>query len=314
VKANLGRFQALVPDDIKVTYELDQSGNVSGALQSVLREAILGALLTGVMVLVFLRDWRSSLIVMLTIPFALLTAVVALWSMGQTINIMTLGGLALAVGILVDEGTVAIENIDAHLARGTPIARGVLEASGEVVVPRLLAMLAVVAVFVPSFFMTGVSHALFVPLSLAVGFSMIASFLLSSSLVPVLSVWMLGRRQHRAADESHAEDWIDRLRNRLTRALQRAATFAGLLVALYVVVTIAIVAVVGLRLGREIFPASGAHQFQLRFSAPAGTKFERTERVADDVLDEIHQAAGPGRVDVTLGYVGVQPSSYPINT
>ena len=177
VKANLGRFQSLVPDDIKVSYELDQSGNVSGALQSVLREAVLGALLIGVMVLLFLRDWRSSAIVVVTIPFALLAAVVALWGAGQTINIMTLGGLALAVGILVDEATVAIENIHTHLARGTPIARGVLDASGEVVVPRLLAMLSVVAVFVPSFFMTGVSRSLFVPLSLAVGFSMIASFL-----------------------------------------------------------------------------------------------------------------------------------------
>ena len=180
--------------------------------------------------------------------------------------------------------------------------------------PRLLAMLAVVAVFVPSFFMTGVSHALFVPLSLAVGFSMIASFLLSSSLVPVLSVWMLGGRQHSPTDESPAEDWVDRLRNHLTRALQRASRFAALVVGVYLVVTIAIVAVVGLRLGREIFPASGAHQVQLRFYAPAGTKFERTERVADDVLDEIHQAAGPGGIDVTLGYIGVQPSSYPINT
>src|SRR5207248_6144215 len=111
-------------------------------------------------------------------------------------NIMTLGGLALAVGILVDEATVAIENIHTHLARGTPIARGVLTASAEVVVPRLLAMLSVVAVFVPSFFMTGVSQSLFVPLSLAVGFSMIASFVLSSSLVPVLSVWLLGKRGH----------------------------------------------------------------------------------------------------------------------
>jgi multidrug efflux pump subunit AcrB len=314
VKANLGRFQALVPDDIKVTYELDQSDNVSGALQSVLREAILGALLTGVMVLLFLREWRSSLIVMLTIPFALLTAVVALWAMGQTINIMTLGGLALAVGILVDEGTVAIENIHTHLGRGTPIARGVLDASGEVVVPRMLAMLAVVAVFVPSFFMTGVSHSLFVPLSLAVGFSMIASFLLSSSLVPVLSVWLLGRRGHAASDGTHHEDWVDRVRGRLTRTLQRLTRVGGLLVAAYVIVTIAIVAVVGVRLGREIFPASGAHQFQLRFYAPAGTKFERTERIADDVLDEIQQAAGAGNVDVTLGYVGVQPSSYPINT
>src|SRR5580765_6549091 len=200
VKANLGRFQSLVPDDIKVSYELDQSGSVSAALQSVLREALLGALLTGLMVLLFLRDWRSSLIVILTIPFALLTSVVALWAMGQTINIMTLGGLALAVGILVDEGTVAIENIHTHLARGTPIARAVLDASGEVVVPRMLAMLAVVAVFVPSFFMTGVSRSLFVPLSLAVGFSMIASFLLSSSLVPVLSVWLLGGRHRAGAD------------------------------------------------------------------------------------------------------------------
>ena len=188
VKANLPRFQALVPDDIRVSYELDQSRNVSNALQTVLREAILGALLTGLMVFLFLGDWRSSLVVSTTIPFALLSAVVALWGAGQTINIMTLGGLALAVGILVDEGTVAIENIHTHLATGTPLARAVVDASGEVVVPRMLAMLAVVAVFVPSFFMSGVSRSLFVPLSLAVGFSMIASFLLSSSLVPVLSV------------------------------------------------------------------------------------------------------------------------------
>jgi multidrug efflux pump subunit AcrB len=316
VKANLRRFQALVPDDIKVSYELDQSGNVSGALQSVLRETILGALLTGLMVLLFLRDWRSSLIVILTIPFALLTAVVALWWTGQTINIMTLGGLALAVGILVDEGTVAIENIHTHLAAGTPVARGVLAASGEVVVPRMLAMLSVVAVFVPSFFMTGVSQSLFVPLSLAVGFSMIASFLLSSSLVPVLSVWLLGRQAAGTGPSHgpHPEDRVERLRDWFARTLQRLAPMRGLLVAAYILVTVAIVAVVGLRLGREIFPSGGAHQFQLRFQAPAGTKFESTERLAGDVLREIHDAAGSGNVDITLGYVGVQPSSYPINT
>jgi multidrug efflux pump subunit AcrB len=130
------------------------------------------------MVLLFLRDWRSAGIVVVTIPFALLAAVIALWGAGQTINVMTLGGLALAVGILVDEATVAIENIHTHLASGVAVARGVLDASGEVVVPRLLAMLSVVAVFVPSFFMTGVSRSLFVPLSLAVGFAMIASFFL----------------------------------------------------------------------------------------------------------------------------------------
>jgi multidrug efflux pump subunit AcrB len=312
VKANLGRFQSLVPDDITVSYELDQSGNVSGSLQAVLREALLGALLTGLVVLLFLREWRSSLIVILTIPFALLTAVVALWTAGQTINIMTLGGLALAVGILVDEGTVAIENIHTHLARGTPVARGVLDAGGEVVVPRLLAMLSVVAVFVPSLFMSGVSRSLFVPLSLAVGFAMIASFVLSSSLVPVLSVWLLGKRPQ--SDRAHADDWVDRLRNRQTRVLQRLIPIRLLVIAAYAVATVAVVVMVGPRLGREIFPTGGAHLFQLRFQAPAGTKFESTERIAGEVLDEIKLAAGPTNVDMTLGYVGVQPSSYPINT
>src|SRR5262249_31523736 len=186
-----------------------------------------------------------------TIPFALLTSVVALWATGQTINIMTLGGLALAVGILVDEGTVAIENIHTHLARGTPIARGVLNASAEVVGPRLLAMLAVVAVFIPSFFMTGVSQSLFVPLSLAVGFAMIASFLLSSSLVPVLSIWFLARHRRAAPEGTHAEDWVDRVRTRLTWALQRSGSVRGPLVAGYLLATIAIVGFIGVRLGRE---------------------------------------------------------------
>jgi multidrug efflux pump subunit AcrB len=314
VKANLGRFQALVPDDITVSYELDQSTNVSAALASVLRESVLGALLTGLMVLVFLRDWRSSAIVVVTIPFALVAAVVALWAAGQTINIMTLGGLALAVGILVDEATVAIENIHTHLSRGAPIARGVLDASGEVVIPRLLAMLSVVAVFVPSFFMTGVTRSLFVPLSLAVGFAMIASFLLSSSLVPVLSVWWL-RTTHRAQEEQlRAADWIQRLRDRLGSFLERLAPARGLLVGTYLVVTVGVVAAVGLSLGREIFPPSGVKAFQLRFRAPAGTKFESTERLGRDVLDLIRQTAGDDQVDITLGYVGVQPSSYPINT
>jgi multidrug efflux pump subunit AcrB len=313
VRANLGRFQALVPDDITVSYELDQSTNVSAALDSVVREAILGALLTGLMVLLFLRDWRSSAIVVVTIPFALLTAVVALWGAGQTINIMTLGGLALAVGILVDEATVAIENIHAHVTRGTPLARAVLDASGEVVVPRLLAMLSVVAVFVPSFFMTGVSRSLFVPLSLAVGFAMIASFLLSSALVPVLSVWWL--RPHTAAPGGAAPaDWVERLRDRLGALLSRLAPARVLLVSAYALATIGLVVGVGMTLGREIFPPSGVKAFQLRFRAPAGTKFESTERLGLNVLDVIGATAGAGNVAITLGYVGVQPSSYPINT
>jgi multidrug efflux pump subunit AcrB len=314
VKANLPRFQSLVPDDIKVSYELDQSGTVANSLNAVLREALLGAILTGLMVLLFLGDWRSSAIVVITIPFALLTAVVGLWAAGQTINIMTLGGLALAVGILVDEATVAIENVHTHLARGTPIARAVLDASREVIGPRFLAMIAVVAVFVPSFFMSGVARSLFVPLSLAVGFAMIASFLLSSSLVPVLSVWLLARHRPPREAEGHPGDWVERLRTRLSAGLHRLAPMRGLLVAAYAVVTVATVVIVGMALGRELFPSSGAHQFQLRVRAPAGTMFERTEQIARAVLQEVDAAAGPGNVDVTLGYVGIQPSSYPVNT
>jgi multidrug efflux pump subunit AcrB len=312
VKANLGRFQALVPDDIRVSYELDQSKTVSSALQTVVREGVLGAILTGLMVWLFLRDWRSASIVVVTIPFALLTAIVALWGAGQTINIMTLGGLALAVGILVDEATVAIENIHTHLSQDKPVALGVFDASVEVVVPRLLAMLAVVAVFVPSFFMTGVSQSLFVPLSLAVGFAMIASYLLSSSLVPVLSVWFLAR--HRPPADTGTPHWVDRMRDGLARTLRRLAPARAVLVAGYLLATIAIVAGVGLTLGREIFPSGGARGFQLRFRGVPGTKFESTERLADDVLEEIKRVAGPGHVEITLGYVGIQPSSYPINT
>jgi multidrug efflux pump subunit AcrB len=312
VRANLPRFQALVPDDISVSYELDQSTHVAAALRSVLVEAALGAVLTGLMVLLFLGDWRSSAIVVITIPFALLAAVVALWGAGQTINIMTLGGLALAVGILVDEATVAIENIHTHLDKAAHAARAVLDASAEVVVPRLLAMLSVIAVFVPSFFMTGVSRSLFVPLSLAVGFAMVASFLLSSSLVPVLSVWMLRPTSHAGPDDG--KHWMARLRARLEAWLTRLSRVRVPLVVGYVAVTVALIAITGLTVGREIFPPSGTSQFQLRFRAPAGTKFEATERLARAVLDEIAAAAGPGNVDITLGYVGVQPSSYPINT
>ena len=311
VKANLDRFQKLVPEDIRITYELDQSSYVTSALASLVREGALGALLTGLMVLLFLRNWRSATIVVATIPFALLMAVVALWTAGQTINIMTLGGLALAVGILVDEATVTLENIHHHLdAGGAPVSRGraVLEASREVAVPRLLAMLSVLAVFVPSFFMTGVSRALFVPLSLAVGFAMAASYVLSGSLVPVLAVWTL--RPHAAA----ASSAFDRARQRFAQTLERVLRLRWAVVAAYLVIAVAFVLLVGPRLGLEIFPRVSVGQFQLRLRAPTGTRVDVTEGLAIRMLDEIKQAVGADQVDITLGYVGTQPTSYPIDT
>jgi multidrug efflux pump subunit AcrB len=312
VRQNIERFQSLIPQDIKITYEFDQSQYVRAALSSVLREGLIGAVLTGLMILLFLGDWRSSLIVVITIPFALLMAVVFLRLTGQTINIMTLGGLALAVGVLVDEGTVLMENIHVHLAQGEKKAQAVLAASREVAVPRLLAMLSVLAVFLPSFFMTGPAQSLFVPLSLAVGFSMGASYLLSSSLVPVLANWIL--KQEKNDTEHPKETRFDRFRKRFEGALERIVEFPKLLLSAYVLVALLIVVLLGPRLAEEIFPSAASTQFRLRIDAPDGTRVAVTEALVQKVLATITREAGAGNLDLTLGYVGAQPSSYPINT
>ena len=312
VRQNIDRFQSLIPQDIKITYEFDQSQYVRASLLSVLREGLIGAGLTGLMVLLFLGDWRSSLIVVITIPFALLTAVVFLRLTGQTINIMTLGGLALAVGVLVDEGTVLMENIHVHLAQKEKKAQAVLAASREVAIPRLLAMLSVLAVFLPSFFMTGPAQSLFVPLSLAVGFSMGASYLLSSSLVPVLANWILKQEENEA--EHPKEKRFDRFRKRFQAVLERIMAFPKLLLGAYALVAVLIIVLIGPRLAEEIFPSSASTQFRLRIDAPDGTRVAVTEALVQKVLATVSREAGAGNLDLTLGYVGTQPSSYPINT
>src|SRR6266853_2083956 len=312
VKANLAQFQSVVPSDVKIDYEFDQSSYVRNALLSVVKEGLLGALLTGLMVLLFLRDWRSALIVVTTIPFALLAAVVMLWGAGQTINIMTLGGLALAVGILVDESTVVMENIHSHLAEGRGRAVAVLQASKAVQLPRLLAMHCVLAVFVPSFFMVGVARSLFVPLSLAVGFAMAASYLLSSTLVPILSIWIL--RDTLPKHEKRGPSLLDRLRRKLGNILEKLTGNRRLVVSIYVVAALLVIGFVGPRIGREIFPRVSSTQLLLRFRAPIGTRVEATERLSLELLRSIEKAAGPGNVTITLGYVGAPPPNYPINT
>ena len=316
VKRNLPYFRSLVPQDIKISYEMDQSPYVRSALTAVGREGLLGALLTGVVVLIFLADWRSSFIVITTIPFALLTSVVALWLTGQTINVMTLGGLALAVGILVDEAVVEIENIHSTLQQdpGLQINRGVLQATQRTVLARFLSMLSIVAVFVPSFLMNGVAQNLFVPLSLAVMFAMVASFLLSSSFLPVLFLWT-----HRKIDRAHkaliAGRWsFDRFRDRWVAFLERLGKSRWPMVGAYAGLAAAVLVLLGPRLGQELFPNIGASQFRFRFDAPAGTRAEDTERLVTGVLGEIKKTAGAQNVAVTMGYVGTQGASYPINT
>jgi multidrug efflux pump subunit AcrB len=312
VRQSLNRFQALLPSDIKITYEFDQSQYVRSALGAVLREALIGAGLTGLMVLLFLRDWRSSLIVVITIPFALLGSVVALRLVGQTINIMTLGGLALAVGVLVDEATVLLENIHVHVEQGETTARAVFLASREVATPRLLAMLSVLAVFIPSFFMTGPAHSLFLPLSLAVGFAMGASYLLSSTLVPVLSNWLL---QDHKQDTQHREQEgkFARFRRRYHGTLERTMQYPVLLLAGYGLIAAVVLALVATNIPREIFPSSASTQFRLRIDAPDGTRVAVTEDLVRRVLAAIGEEAGANNLDLSLGYVGTQGSSYPIN-
>ncbi len=384
VKKSIPKFQGVVPDDIKVTYEFDQSPVVRRSIRDLVKEGSIGAVLTGVMVLLFLRDWRSAFIVVINIPLSLLAATFALWISGQNINLMTLGGLALAVGILVDEATVAVENIHAHLAQmagrafaspsaSTPsphdegvgrgpgrgaaeierspspqpsppsaggegvhpsfvnIARAALDATRETALPRLLAMLCVLAVFIPAFFMQGAAKALFVPLALAVGFSMVASFVLSSTLVPILSVWFLrsaGLRpgtKEAAADEHagsetgapseivHDPGFIGKMQKAYAGLLRGVVAARWLVVLVYLVAALGIVWFVGRRLGTEIFPTVDSGQLALRVRTPTGTRIESTEQVALKTLDLIKREAGPDSVAISVGLVGVHAASYPIN-
>src|SRR5207248_2291936 len=308
VRQALPAMRNVAPEDVKIDLVFDQSRYVSGAINGLIGEALLGAFLTGLMVLIFLRDLRSSLIVVITIPFSILSAVVALWLTGQTINIMTLGGLALAVGVLVDEATVEIENIHTHLGSGMSKARAVLDACQKTITPRFLSMLCVLSVFIPALFMAGVGRQLFVPLSLAVGFAMISSYVLSSTLVPVLSTWLL---KSSAGQEPR---FFEKLRTRYRDQLERALKIRWVIVGAYFAITVVLIAVLLPMLGTEIFPTVQSRQLQLRLRALTGTRLERTEVIELKAMDVIKQLVGPDNVEITTGFIGVQSPNYPINT
>jgi multidrug efflux pump subunit AcrB len=311
IRAALPRMRALVPDDVRISLEFDQSVYVTNAIRGLVGEGALGALLTALTVLVFLRDARSALIVVVTIPLSLLTALIALGLAGQTINVMTLSGLALAVGILVDEATVAIENIHVHLGRGKTPGRAVVDAMVEVMQPRFLAMVCVLAVFIPSFLMVGISRALFPPLALAVGFSMIASYLLSSTVVPVLAVWLL--RGHGAgAGGAPRRSVPARIGDGYGVLVAKVVRYRWPAAALYVALC-APALLLARRLGTELFPRVDTGQLQLRIRAPAGTRIERTEEIVRDVDDVIRAEAGRGAVHMTLANIGSPQWTFPVN-
>ena len=330
IKAAMPKFRAEVPSDINVSFEFDQSPYVTRAINSLATEGALGAILTGLMVLVFLRDWRSALVVVLNIPLAIAASIVGLWLCGQTINLMTLGGLALAVGILVDEATVEIENIHTQMRHTNSIAWAVRLGNAQTAIPRLLAMLCILAVFVPSFFMQGAARELFVPLSLAVGFSMIASYILSSTFVPVVSTWLLSHRGQAPQNSKLAEP-SDESTQRLTPPILNFAVpdpgrslysslvssfvrLRWLVVPAYLVACGATLFWASGQLGIEIFPTVDAGEFRLRFRAPDGTHIDKSEQIALDILDTVKQKVGEKNVALTLGYIGTVPASFPINS
>ena len=311
IKDNIPLFQDVLPDDIKVGYKFDQSGVVKDSIKSLSFEGIVGALLTGLMVLLFLQDWRSALIVIINIPLALMGAILSLKIAGQSINIMTLGGLALAIGILVDESTITIENIHVRLSKGESLATASINGTSEIFNPALLTMLCILAVFIPAFFMEGMSKALFVPLTLSVGFSIIWAFFLSMTLVPILATWLLKKERAHA----HAgETVLDKLKKVHGKLLELIYSYRPFFLGGYVIGTVLIIGFLGTCIGREIFPKVESHELQLRVRAETGTHIDKTERILLKVIDLIKGVVGPDNVDTSLAYAGTQPTQYAVNT
>ncbi|HEY4148574.1 MAG TPA: efflux RND transporter permease subunit, partial [Chitinophagaceae bacterium] len=337
LKGRLAEMQSLLPEDVRVSYEFDQSVFVINAVKSLVTEGVLGAILTGLMVLLFLKDLRSSLIVIITIPVSIITAVMFLSLAGQTVNIMTLSGLALAIGILVDQATVTIENIHQHLEMGKSKRRAIYDACEEISFPLLLILLCILAVFAPSFIMTGVPRAMFLPLSLSIGFAMIVSFFAAQTLVPVLSNWMLKEEKFRykhgnlhahaglalnkeevtevnlhlqqEKKEPSKNDGFERFKLRYMRLIEKLMGWRGLTMTLYFIFVLGLAGTCFVVIGKDLMPKINTGEFQLRIRMPDGTRLERTEDKVHQVLDIIDSTVH-GHVAISSAYVGLIPSSY----
>ncbi|MFD1256615.1 efflux RND transporter permease subunit [Mucilaginibacter terrae] len=341
LKSKIPDIQSLLPDDVKVSYEFDQSVFVINAVESLLTEGGLGAILTGLMVLLFLRDWRSSLIVVITIPVSIVIGVMLLGFFGQTINIMTLSGLALAIGILVDQATVTIENIHQHLEMGKSKKLAIYDACEEISFPLLLILLCILAVFAPSFLMTGVPKAMFLPLSLSIGLTMIVSYIIAQTLVPILSNWMINAEQyqhghhgqthahagealdrqeeqqvssHLKAEQDHPEqnDFFERVKLRYMTIIQKWMPNKKMIVPVYLVLVLALALGGFLLIGKDMMPKLNNGQFQIRIKEPDGTRLERTETKLKQVL-QIVDSTSNHHVAISSGYVGLIPSSYGVS-
>ena len=300
VHKSMQLFRDNVPKDVKVNFEFDESPTVVAAVESVATEGLIGAGLTGLMILLFLGDVRSVIVVVSNIPLALLGSLFGLWVTGNTINIMSLGGMALAIGILVDESTVTVENIHVQMQLTDNIASAVLRGSLITAVPRLLALLCILSVFIPAFIMSDPLRSLFMPLTLGVGFAMISSYVLSSTFVPVLCVTLLKPTGHH--DENAGV--FGRVLRVYRGAVSRIVGLRLLVVPVYLVSCLLILWALGLQLGTELFPQIDSGQFVLRFRPPIGSNFELTRQMAVKCLEEIEREAKSENIQISMGFVG----------
>jgi multidrug efflux pump subunit AcrB len=326
VKALLPRVEAGAPPGLILKVVGDQSVFVKSAVSGVIREGVIAAALTGLMILLFLGSWRSTLIITISIPLAILSAIIALAAFGQTLNVMTLGGLALAVGILVDDATVTIENMNWHLEQGKHVEASIMDGAHQIVGPAFVSLLCICIVFIPMFFLEGVAKYLFVPLAEAVMFSMIASFILSRTLVPTLAKYLLRPRvqeSHRELLEDrdllhqsknplirfqHAFETVfsrirEKYRGVLTDALSNRVPFIiGFLG--FVLVSFALVP----WLGRNFFPAVDAGEIKLHIRAQTGTRIEETARLCDEIERQIKNEIPAGEIKNILDNIGLPVS------
>jgi multidrug efflux pump subunit AcrB len=315
IKQLLPRVQSTLPPQLKIQPLADQSVFVRGAISGVVREAVIAACLTGAMILLFLGSWRSTLIIAISIPLSILTSVIVLSFLGETINMMTLGGLALAVGILVDDATVEIENTNRNLDEGKEIRQAILDGASQIAVPAMVSTLSICIVFLPMFFLSGVPRYLFVPMAEAVVFAMLASYLLSRTLVPTLALYLLKAPNH--ADGSRNplvlfqrafEAAFERLRGGYRAMLTALVQWRYAFVPLFLILCLSAAALVPW-LGQDFFPNTDNGQFLLHVRAKTGTRIEETARLCDLMEAAIRRDVPAGELDNILDNIGLPYSS-----
>jgi CzcA family heavy metal efflux pump len=317
VKEVLNNYASSLPESLHVTTFFDQSVFVRASIQGVVREALIAACLTAVMILIFLGNWKSTLIIAISIPLSILVSILILSALGETINIMTLGGLALAVGILVDDATVEIENINRNLAMGKETVQAILDGAQQIAVPAFVSTLCICIVFIPMFFLSGVAKYLFVPLAEAVIFAMLASYGWSRTIVPTMAMYLLS-----SADEFKPEEHVgekqgylrrfqqkfehgfERFREGYRHGLESALDWPKLFGICFLGFCVLSVGLVGF-LGRDFFPSVDAGQIRLHFRARTGLRIEETARLADQVDAVIRETIPPKELQTVLDNIGV---------